>query len=273
MNESENIQQNVANQVKQIAEGEGQVGGSAPSQVVSVEEPVNPQPVRVQVPVPVKEESKFDPTMIFGILTLVVALFFLLPNLMNFSSNKTQASSGEYYSNIQEGPYQRNPKEYEPHRPGGHHDMSMKGYIDRKIAQLDKRIDDVDHRAWLIAVANNENAVISREIASSMGSEQAQMAQKYLIFNEEWKLNKMPEFINLTQDQRRLLLKSVDAYNSNNFDNGNNYENYRYRNYSNGYCWPSNNCQPDTGCEPYGMCKPVSGCRPVRRLFNWGCCN
>ena len=224
MNELENandIQQNVANQVKQIAEGEAGVGGSATSHVVSGEEPattipqpVNPAPVRVQIPV--KEESKVDPTMIFGILTLVVALFFLLPNLMNFNSNKTHANTGEYYNNIQEGPYQHSPKEYEPHRPRNDHDMSLKGYVDRKISQLNKKIDDVDHRAWLIAVANNENAVISREIASTMGEDQARMAQKYLIFNEEWKLNKMPEFIELTQEQRRLLLKSVDAYNGNN---------------------------------------------------------
>jgi hypothetical protein len=72
-------------------------------------------------------------------------------------------------------------------------------------------VDRLDHRTWLLAVANNENATISRKVAERVNA--SDLGRKYISFDTNWNLNKMPEFIRLTSQQRYSLLDEVDDRN------------------------------------------------------------
>ncbi len=79
-------------------------------------------------------------------------------------------------------------------------------WIDQKISKLEKRVDTIDHKTWLLAVINNENAVISKKIAGD-----SEFADKYIIFDKTWKLSKMPEFLSISKEDYQKLIKSANS--------------------------------------------------------------
>lgn len=66
---------------------------------------------------------------------------------------------------------------------------------------LEARLDEMEsgyrvwkHRTWLLGLANNENAHILKSIHGDRG---------YIVFDDLWKINKMPETMSLTPEQRQ----------------------------------------------------------------------
>ena len=75
-----------------------------------------------------------------------------------------------------------------------------------KIDQLSQRVDVISKRQWLLGLANNENSYISQNIASKVDPT---FNQKYIILNEQWKLNKSPEYLKMRDDDRKRLIYSL----------------------------------------------------------------
>lgn len=77
--------------------------------------------------------------------------------------------------------------------------------ISPKLDSLTQKVQELDLRTWMLGIAINENAHISRELAP-VGSG---IAQKYIQFDSQWKLNKMPEYLDLPEANRKRLAELV----------------------------------------------------------------
>lgn len=69
--------------------------------------------------------------------------------------------------------------------------------------RLETRLDNIEsnyriwkHRVWLLGLAHNENANIEKRIHGDQG---------YIVFDDLWKINKMPETMALSPEQRQSL--------------------------------------------------------------------
>lgn len=74
-----------------------------------------------------------------------------------------------------------------------------------KIDSLTKKVQELDLRTWMLSIVVNENAHVSREtapIGSGMGS-------KYIQFDKNWKLSKMPEYLSISEKDRKRLADLV----------------------------------------------------------------
>lgn len=296
---------------------------------------VHQQPVQyVQVPAEKKkkDESKIDPMMVFVFVVLLAlgGLFVMSRfgggvNLFNrqqpYQQYQNQYQQYPQYPQNQfqfnNSPYQQYPQEFQgPHlnMNNHHNDPYVDPYrrdvlsdMERRLSRVERRVDRLDHRTWLLAIANNENASISRRVAERVGSRD--LSRKYITFDGNWNLNKMPEFIRLSQQQRYNLLDEVDDHNyQRRYQYEYDYDSHRYRqiynhdyrsstrcypSVSNGvthyypsststsYCYPSHSvvtrsCRPTYYNYSYNSCNsgPVKSfmCRPGR-IFNWRFCH
>ncbi len=75
-----------------------------------------------------------------------------------------------------------------------------------KIDQLTHRFDVISKRQWLLGLAHNENSYISQWVASRVDPT---ASSKYITFNEQWQLNKKPEYLKMSDDDRKRLIDSV----------------------------------------------------------------
>jgi len=66
------------------------------------------------------------------------------------------------------------------------------------LQELEKRIDLWQRHAWLAGVASNENANVNKKIHPDW-------ANRYITLNREWKMNKMPESMKLTEEERNMI--------------------------------------------------------------------
>lgn len=77
--------------------------------------------------------------------------------------------------------------------------------VSPKLELLANKVKELDLRTWMLGIAINENAYISRESAPPGNG----MTQKYIQFDSHWKLNKMPEYLILPESDRKRLADLV----------------------------------------------------------------
>ena len=82
------------------------------------------------------------------------------------------------------------------------------------MAQVQERIDSIErdmqvwnHRAWLLALAVNENANISQGIDNRY--HRCHPHHGYIVFDQNWKINRYPHTMHLTLEQRSKLQGDV----------------------------------------------------------------
>lgn len=80
------------------------------------------------------------------------------------------------------------------------------------IAKLNQRFDSTDrqlanlsHRSWLLAVVGNENTNLQLRLNRDRGIADP----GYIYFDDEWKLNRLPQTMEMDEQQRRDLQKDV----------------------------------------------------------------
>lgn len=74
---------------------------------------------------------------------------------------------------------------------------------DKKINDLEKRVDVIANRQWLLSVAHNENAAITEAVTSRVAPD---LKDKHILIDSEWKLNRIPEFSKLSEEDKRSLM-------------------------------------------------------------------
>lgn len=71
-----------------------------------------------------------------------------------------------------------------------------------KISALEKRMGVNEHRLWILTLAHNENAVL----CDQMDKKFHQTGDPgFISINADWKLNRTPKTMQLTEDQKRYL--------------------------------------------------------------------
>lgn len=75
---------------------------------------------------------------------------------------------------------------------------------DKKLDALNKRVDVIAHRQWLLGIANNENACLNEYL-------HPESKYQYLYLDRSWRFSKTPEFIKMTDEERQEMLKSLKS--------------------------------------------------------------
>ena len=78
--------------------------------------------------------------------------------------------------------------------------------LDSRVYKLEKQLKEHQHKVWKLAMANNENAAIRKRIDSKYHPYQN---SNYMVFDKDWSVNKWPETLSLTDNQRALLRGDV----------------------------------------------------------------
>ncbi len=76
-------------------------------------------------------------------------------------------------------------------------DDAWKKAVDENIAYLRKELTIWQNRTWLLAVANNQNANVSRQLACRLGISNA----GFISFLEDWSLNQKPSTLKVDESQ------------------------------------------------------------------------
>jgi len=77
---------------------------------------------------------------------------------------------------------------------------SWLGNIDARLDKMEADYKVWRHRVWLLAIAQNENANINSRIDQQYHNNSN---SGYITFDDMWKINKMPETMGLTPEQKQ----------------------------------------------------------------------
>jgi hypothetical protein len=77
--------------------------------------------------------------------------------------------------------------------------------MEDRMKELERVSGVLVHRTWLLGLANNENATHSKNLHKTLG----QSDPGYIIFNEEWKMNKRPSKLKISESWEKELDSSI----------------------------------------------------------------
>lgn len=140
-------------------------------------------------PVPQKEGSSFLVTFLSTVVFIVTLVTFWV--VVNNGFGKSNVS----------------PPPVVQYMPGPVQDNSK---IDQRLEAIDQRLSSLNYRIWLLAIANNENASINQQMDRKFHSSPN---SGYIQFSsgpdEGWKINRIPNSMDLTPEQKQDLQKSL----------------------------------------------------------------
>lgn len=137
-------------------------------------------------PVPVKEESGgWVYIMLISVIVLVSGITFM----MLTKSSRKQHPTG-FAPIVQTAP----------------DNSGVISGMGSKITDLDRRLGVVEGRQWMLGIAQNESSMISQKIGQRTDPG---LAAKYPLLDEQWKLNKMPEFLRMSEEDRKALADQI----------------------------------------------------------------
>ena len=73
------------------------------------------------------------------------------------------------------------------------------GGMNKKVDDLAKAVEQLSHRTWLLAVAHNENVSITQKNECAAYGRYTD----YIVFDANWKLNRQPTLIQMSDEQRK----------------------------------------------------------------------
>lgn len=78
--------------------------------------------------------------------------------------------------------------------------------LEKRADAADKRMDIMSHRQWALSIAFNNNASIQEY---TMRQTNPDMADKIIWLDPDWKLTKVPAFVQLSDDDRKKLMEGI----------------------------------------------------------------
>lgn len=82
---------------------------------------------------------------------------------------------------------------------------SLFSNFNERFDKSDKRIDMLSNRIWLLGVAHNENI----NLIAKREWQQFGLNSNYIVFDEAWKINRIPEIMTLPDDVKEKLMENV----------------------------------------------------------------
>lgn len=68
-----------------------------------------------------------------------------------------------------------------------------------RISKIERKVSELSNRQWRLALALNENARLSQKVDDRF---HPNVHNGYIYFDQYWNMNKLPETMNLTREQR-----------------------------------------------------------------------
>lgn len=162
-----------------------------------------PKMVAVSTVIPEKERSTFMQKFI-GFCIIFVAFSTMLALVAKGMGFEIQDVRDLVVSNMNVTPIE---SEVVVDRPVIDPDIMTRTQADSWTGSIEARLDKMDedykvwrHRIWLLAIAHNENANISSQIDKQY---HRNSNSEYITFDDIWKINKMPETMGLTPEQKQ----------------------------------------------------------------------
>lgn len=91
--------------------------------------------------------------------------------------------------------------------------FATKAELDEAMAKVNDRLDKSttrmdlwSHRIWLLAVANNENVALRKKQEAQYPGV---VENRYIFFDENWKINRFPDSMELTEKQKQDLQRDT----------------------------------------------------------------
>lgn len=134
----------------------------------------------------------------FIILMSIAMVVELLRNGANKSSNITSVGSSASSFEI-ETKTETKPSDLPDFKPIQDIDIS----IDVKVEKLQKEMSEIQHRVWLLAISNNENANLSQTMDASHHRVDD---RGFITFDKDWQMSHLPKTILLTEEQKEKIL-------------------------------------------------------------------
>jgi hypothetical protein len=75
----------------------------------------------------------------------------------------------------------------------------------QKIDELNKKLEVWANRTWLLSVAHNENMNLIHQLQQKQGFRDP----GFIVIEENWKLNRLPCTMQMTQEQRQKMLNGI----------------------------------------------------------------
>jgi hypothetical protein len=156
-----------------------------------------------------QEVLKLEPKEKKGFLTLFLGCCILVLSVAIFVAMATKGRMAEAMVGSVESA-ERIVIEKEPIQNSAY---ATKAEVERGFTDLNKRLDDINkiiavwsHRVWLLGVAHNENVNIKQRMDHQYTGV---LDSGYIVFDENWKLNRMPQTLQFSDDQKEEIRKSV----------------------------------------------------------------
>ena len=73
------------------------------------------------------------------------------------------------------------------------------GTMDSRVTAVENSLKEWQHRLWMVALATNENANLSRQVDRTYHRDHD---KQYMTLDADWQSNKFPETLSLTDKQR-----------------------------------------------------------------------
>jgi hypothetical protein len=156
-----------------------------------------------------QEVLKLEPKEKKGFLTLFLGCCILVLSVATLVAMATKGRMAEAMVGLVE-PAEHIIIEKEPIKNPAY---ATKTDVERGFIDLNKRLDDMNkiiavwsHRVWLLGVAHNENVNIKQRMDYQYNCVRD---SGYIVFDENWKLNRMPQTLQFSDDQKEEIRKSV----------------------------------------------------------------
>ena len=78
--------------------------------------------------------------------------------------------------------------------------------VNRQLAGIRRDMKIWSDRQWALGIASNENTYINQLIANKIDP---RLAKQYIQLDRSWKLNKSPVYLEMTDDDRKLMIQSM----------------------------------------------------------------
>ena len=73
--------------------------------------------------------------------------------------------------------------------------------LNKALKEREEQIKTLEKKVWLLVIANNENQTLNSKLEGETSREE----RERIFFNYDWKINKLPETMNLDEDQEERL--------------------------------------------------------------------
>jgi hypothetical protein len=76
---------------------------------------------------------------------------------------------------------------------------------EQKIDEINSKLSTWSNRIWLMSIAHNENVYLNKKLQSKQGIADP----GYIVLSEDWKLNKAPVTMRMTEEQQKKLVETI----------------------------------------------------------------